>query len=457
MKSILTQREADLVRIMYTQWAGYLSRNKKLSSHYDGVVPVRDIGISIPPPIVSKLQRCSMMWCRQAVKRVADGSILEGYNFSEEEPDGFSEIFEANDVINKYDETLPSQLQHGPSFWTVTAGADGEPLAIVSSYDALHATAIWDYRHNRELCGMAIVDVDPEEPSLPTAVNFYAPDGSIVEMEKGRGGWTMRRLKSHTGQCCMIVMRNEPDKQHPFGKSIITPAILSLEEEANREAIRMVLHAELYTSPTRWIMGADDDMFDRKSFEQYLGSVLAVPLPDANTTPTTGTYAQGTMEPHIAYIRQLANQFAAEASIPIHSLLYTEANPASAEAIEASRHDLIERVQKLNRLNGASLKKIALNTLSLMREVPINELPESDKSFSAQFRNPTMPSLASSADAAYKLAASVEGFAGTTTFWRMLGYNDRQIADINSEIEANKALLIERQNELLVNEVTTWK
>lgn len=441
MESILTQREADLIRIMYAQWSGYLARNQKLSSHYDGVVPVRDIGISIPPPIVNKLQRCSMMWCRQAVKRVADGSILEGYNFVNGEPDGFKEIFEANDVINKYDETLPSQLQHGPSFWTITAGAENEPLAIISSYDAMHATALWDYRHNRELCGLSIVDVDPENPDIPTAVNFYAPDGSIVEMTaSSSGGWNMRRLKSNTGQCCMVVMRNEPDKQHPFGKSVITPAILSLEEEANREAIRMVLHAELYTSPTRWIMGADDDMFDRKSFEQYLGSVLSVPMPDTSSEkiPTTGTYAQGSMEPHIAYIRQLANQFAAEASIPIHTLLYTEANPASAEAIEASRHDLIERVQKLNRLNGASLHKIALNTLSLMRETPISELPESDRTFSAQFRNPTMPSLAASADAAYKLAAAVDGFAGTTTFWRMLGYNDRQIADINAEIEINK-------------------
>lgn len=34
-------------------------------------------------------------------------------------------------------------------------------------------------------------------------------------------------------------------------------------------------------------------------------------------------------------MRQLANQFAAEASIPIHSLLYTDANPASADALEA--------------------------------------------------------------------------------------------------------------------------
>lgn len=437
MNNVLTSEEEGLIRAMHAQWAAYLSRNQNLSNHYNGLVPVQDIGISVPPPIVNKLKRCSMMWSRQAVKRIADGSILEGYNFETNEPSGFQYVWDANDVINKYDETLPSQLQHGPSFWTVTAGAQGEPESIISSYDAMHATALWDYRHNRILCGLAIVDVDPENRDQPTAVNFYAPDGSIVEIEQGNGKWLMRRLRSDVGRCCMEVMRNEPDKMHPFGKSVITPAILSLEEEANREAIRMVLHAELYTSPTRWVMGADDEMFDEKAWEQYLGSVFVVPQPDGNGTPTTGTYSQGTMEPHIAYIRQLANQFAAEASIPIHSLLYTEANPASAEAIEASRHDLVERVQKVNRLNGASLRNISLIALSLLEKKPFAELSENTRSFSAQFRNPLMPTLAASADAAQKLGASVPGFAGTPTYWRMLGYNDRQIADINAEIAAN--------------------
>lgn len=439
----LTEQESVLVREMIKQWAAYLPKNELLSQHYDGKVPINDMGISIPPPIARKLSRCSMMWSRQAVKRVADASVIEGFGFSGDAPAGFLEAMEQNAVIDKYDETLPSQLQHGPSFWTITAGDTGEPDFVISSYDALHATALYDYRHNRIMCGMSIVDVDRRHPEKPTAINFYAPDGSIVEYELVLGRWVSRRLNCGTGRCAMEMMRTEPDKKHPFGNSLITPAILSLEEEANRQAQRMVLHSELFTSPTRYILGANDDIFENGRWQAYLGSILALPAIDeeGENLPQTGQYAQASIQPHISYIRQLASQFAAEASIPIHSLLYTDANPASAEAINASRNDLIERVRKLNRINGQSLKNIALLAMSIQQEKPVSELGELEQSFSVQWRNPLTPSLASSADAAQKLAASVPGFAGTPTFWRMLGYTDRQIADIEAEIASNTLAL----------------
>lgn len=431
-RDVVTAEERGMIQEMIANWTAHIVKNRNLSDHYNGKVPVQDVGISIPPPMVSKLSRCSMMWCKQAVKRVADASIIDGFYGDER----VLEVMNANELIDQYVETLPSQLQHGVSFWTVTAGGEGDPKVLISSYDAEHATALYDYRHRRVLCGLAIIDVDVKDPTKPTAYNFYAPDGTIVEADLVKGGWVYRRLNGGSGRCMMEVMRNDPDKQHPFGKSAITPAILSLEEEANREAVRMVMHSELYTAPTRWVMGAPDDIFDGERWQAYLGSIFALPTdPDSGERPTTGQYSQGDMQPHISYIRQLANQFAAEASIPIHSLLYTEANPASAEAIEASRNDLIEKVNRLNSLNGHSMQNIALMVQSILEEKPIADL-DVDNTFSVKWRNPLHPSLAASADAATKLAASVPGFAGTPTYWSMLGYTDDQIAEIEKEIEA---------------------
>ena len=90
----------------------------------------------------------------------------------------------------------------------------------------------------------------------------------------------------------------------------------------------------------------DDDIFANKErWDAYLGSFFALPVNEEGANPQTGQYPQGDMQPHISYMRQLANMFAAEAQIPVHSLLYTEANPTSADAIEASRNDLIEKVK----------------------------------------------------------------------------------------------------------------
>lgn len=444
MDKNLTPKEQEMLTALEMQWSKHLSRNLLLSSHYDGKFRVDNLGINIAPEMTKKLKKPLMMWSRQAVKRVADASIVEGYRFAGDAPEGFMLAMDENKVSDKYDETLPSQGTHGLSFWTTTAGDDNEPPFVISSYDALHATVLWDNRHSTELCGLAILNTDPKDSTKVTAKNFYAPNGDIVEFENLNGKWISRRLKCGTGRCCMTAMRNEPDKQHPLGKSIITPSILQLEKEVNREAVRMILHTELFTAPQRYIAGANEDVMNEEVMKLFLASFLSMPPTNVDgdqVIPEIGQLSQTSMQPHINYIRQLANQFAAEASIPIHSLLYTEANPASAEAIEASRHDLVERVEKLNRLNGQSFRKIAMLGMSILEQKPVAELGEVERSFSVQWRNPLTPTLASSADAAGKLAASVPGFAGTPTFWRMMGYDDKQIEALNAEIDANRARL----------------
>ena len=435
----LTSEERAMLDEMIVQWGDHISRNKTLSKHYDGKVGIQDLGISIPPKIVQMFRgRTALMWSKQVVNRVADCSVIEGFKFNGAAPAGFLDMMDRNEIIDQYDETLPSQLTHGLSLWTVTAGDTGEPPVIISSYDAEHATALYDYRNRTTLAGLAIIDVDIYQPNQPTALNFYLPNGDIVEAERtSTGRWIYNRLNNGLGRCAMEIMRNDPDKNHPFGKSAITPAIIAHEDEANRQFVRMATSEELGAAPQKWIMGVDEDYFDGEEWEAYLGSILTARNNDEANPPTTGQYPATDATPHIAYIRQLANQIAAEGSIPIHSLLYTEANPASAEAIQASRNDLVEKVEKLNRHNGHSLRNIGLMALSIMEGKPVSQLGELERSLSVKFKNPMHPTLAQSGDAAAKLAKQVPGFAGTPTFWRMLGLTEEEIANLQAEIDAN--------------------
>lgn len=443
MKDELTIEEHGYFSELKDVWASRLAMNQKRMAHYEGKVDVAalDLGISIPPPIVRKLRRCSMMWSKQAVNRIADTSVIDGYRFRDGVPNGFADIWEANEVVDQYDETMPSTATHGLSMWTVTKGMENEQPVVVSSYDAEHAAALYDYRHRRTLAGLTVVDVDYKDPNRITSANLFLPNGDVIQMEQNsRGQWATKRHKNGTGRCMMEVMRNDPDKQHPFGKSAITPAIMTLEDEANREAVRMVMHAELYTAPTRWVMGAPDDIFENNRWEAYLGSIFALPKDGDGDKPTTGSYPIGDFTPHVSYIRQLANQFASEASIPIHSLLYTEANPASAEAIEASRNDLIEKVTKVNRLNARSLERIGKLALSLLEETAYDELGENERSLRVDFVNPRHATPTQMADEATKTVADVPEFANTRHYWKMKGYRDDEIDAIMSDISRNGAL-----------------
>ncbi|WP_165057049.1 phage portal protein [Adlercreutzia sp. ZJ176] len=435
----MTDYESRLLIACVDKWRSVAARNDELTERYDGNFKVKNLGIAIPPEVAKLINMPLMMWSQQAVDRVVNGSVIDGYKFSGSAPSGFLEAMDRNHFIEKYDETLPSLGTHGVAFATATKGTDGEPDFVISTYDANHAGVLWDYRQDRELCGIVIVDIDVTTDVLvPTVVNFHTPCGDIVEVDATGDTVKTRRIKCGTGRPCIVAFRNNPDKRHPLGKSMITKAIKDIEDEANRTALRLVVASEVYTYPTKYISGANEDVLGADA-KVALNKWLALPpIDEDGNIPTVGQLNGQDLQPLINYERQLANQFAAEASIPIHSLLYTEANPASAEAMDASRHDLVEKIDRLNRLAGATIKKLALLCMSIQQEVPVELLGDTERTFSVQWKNPTLPSLAASADAAQKLASTVEGFAGTPTYWHMLGYNDSQITDIMAEIKENK-------------------
>lgn len=449
LKDLLTEQEFPMCQEMLSQWSGLITKNKMLSNHYNGKINVKSLGMAIPPALQNKI-KAGMQWSNQAVRRISDISVIDGFSFSGDTPAGFEAMMSDNDFIGQYEETTPSQLTHGCSFWTVTAGDTdkGEPPVVIASYDALHATALYDYRHRRTLCGLVIVDVDVRNPKNPIAFNFYAPNGDIVETWCDKAGnWTGRRLHTSVGRCLMEVMRNDPDKEHPFGNSVISPSIMSLEDQANSAFVRLICTSEFAASIQRWVMGADDSMFDGDAWNQLMGGMLLAPVTDTTNEvlPQVGQFPQIDTSPQIKTIRELASLFAAEASIPIHSLLYTEANPASAEAIEASRYDLVLKAERVNMLNGATIRNIVMLALSIIQEKPASELGDVERSFTVQWKNPRMASLAASADAATKIASEVPGFAGTTTYWRMLGFDAKQAEGIRSEI--NSAVSIGARDE----------
>ena len=62
-----------------------------------------------------------------------------------------------------------------------------------------------------------------------------------------------------------------------------------------------------------------------------------------------------------------------------------------------------------------------------------DELDESEKDIIAHFKNPAMPSVAVTADAALKIASARQNFAGTDTFLEMIGFDQADIRRIKSQ------------------------
>lgn len=195
---------------------------------------------------------------------------------------------------------------------------------------------------------------------------------------------------------------------------------------------------EFATSPQKYLLGVSDEQYDAlvdQRFKQYVGSIFySTYNPETGEKPTYGQLAQGNIEPHVQMLRMLATQYSAATGLTVTDTgVINDANPTSSDAIIAQSQTLILMAEQLNRSNGDALYRIARMALAIEMDTLPNALPEDVQRMMAHFKNPAMPSLASTADAAIKIASAREGFAQTDIFLEMIGFDQADIRRIRSQ------------------------
>ena len=139
----------------------------------------------------------------------------------------------------------------------------------------------------------------------------------------------------------------------------------------------------------------------------------------------------------------LATQFSAATGLTVTDTgVVNDANPTSSDAILAQSQTLVNMAEQLNESNGDALRTIALMALAITNGVALRDLPDDQKNVVAHFKNPAMPSVAVTADAAIKIAASREGFAQTDTFLEMIGFGPADIRRIKAQEQLARGLTV---------------
>ena len=104
--------------------------------------------------------------------------------------------------------------------------------------------------------------------------------------------------------------------------------------------------------------------------------------------------------------------------------------------------------QQLNQGNRDALNIIIQMAQAVARNVTLSELTEDELSMTAHFKNPAMPSVAVTADAAIKIASARQEFASTDTFLEMIGFDQADIRRIKEQEQRvrGQQVLIEVEN-----------
>nr|DAS15900.1 MAG TPA: PORTAL PROTEIN [Caudoviricetes sp.] len=145
------------------------------------------------------------------------------------------------------------------------------------------------------------------------------------------------------------------------------------------------------------------------------------------------------MTPFLEMRRSLAAEFSAASCVPISSLGIVQDNPSSAEAIYASKEDLVIEATALNRANGYSLDRVVQNMVLLRDGGSAYDMDDELARVSTRWRNPAMPSVVSQSDAMVKQISAIPELAQTDVALEELGYTAEQIIRIRSQIRRAQA------------------
>ena len=186
------------------------------------------------------------------------------------------------------------------------------------------------------------------------------------------------------------------------------------------------------------MLGVSDDQYDaviNNKFKQYVGSIItSTTNPETGEKPTFGQLSQGSIEPHVQMVRLLATQFSAATGLSVSDTgVINDANPTSSDAILAQTQTLVLLAEQLNKANGDALKTIGVMAVAISQGVSIDDLNTEDVNVIAHFKNPAMPSVSVTSDAAIKIASVRQGFAKTDTFLEMIGFDQADIRRIKGQ------------------------
>lgn len=437
-------RFASLLNI-YNQ---HFAKNQVKERYYEGNVTLNEVNLGLAlPDGISKLE-IGCAWGAKTVDVLAGLSMFDGFVGVNGTTDADLErLVVDNNLIGEYAKACRDELKYGCTFATLSA--DEEIGCKIRFHSPQTAAAKWNGEKGRIDCGFAVIDSVQDNITqiwVPSLINYYTDDFVWVLRRNGQQ-WSAEGYRHQMRRPLMEALIWNATSSKPFGRSRIKEPIRRLIQGYVRTIANATIGLEFATSPQKYLLGITDEQYDavvNQKFKQYVGSIIASTVnPETGEKPTFGQLTQGSIGPHVEMIRVLATQFSAATGLTVTDTgVVNDANPTSSDAILAQSRTLTGMAEQLNVGNGDSLRVIAQMATAIKNNVPMDDLTDEQRQVIAHFKNPAMPSVAVTADAAIKIASARAAFANTDTFLEMIGFSQADIRRIREQEQRARGLAL---------------
>lgn len=436
----LNDVERDQLRELLKVFYNHSEKNYLKDKYYEGKISLGEVNLGIALPEGMRSLEIGCAWGAKTVDVLAARSMFDGFvGMNGAEIDILNDIVVGNSLEAEYMKACRDELKYGCTFATLYE--DPQIGCKIRFHSPKTAAALWNGDKGRIDCGFAIIDTVPDEKYAlnwrPTLVYMYT-DSAIWELHREGSLWSAIEHRHNMGRPLMEALIWNATSDKPFGRSRIKEPIRRLIQGYVRTIANATIGLEFATAPQKYLLGVTDEQYDsliNQKFRQYVGSIIASTTnPETGEKPSFGQLQQGTLSPHVEMVRVLATQFSAATGLPVTDTgVVNDANPTSSDAIEAQTKTLVGLAQDLNKGNANALRTIAQMALAIANDTSLSDLPDEQKNVMAHFKNPAMPSVAVTADAAIKIASARQAFANTDTFLEMIGFDQADIRRIKAQ------------------------
>lgn len=400
------------------------ARNRMRTRLYDAHKNVEQFGITIPPPM--KKFATVLGWPAKAVDTPArrirpDGfSIRQGSDLFEEVQNALAQPRPM--AVEKL--AIQSSLKHSCAFVFTTGSDSDDGEVLLTAASALDASATVDPRTGNTLAALE---------RFEGGWVLYLPGKTIsIERRNGKNIVTHRTERGHDRVTCTVYSWGKTIDR-PFGRSRITRPLIGYTDIGVRILLRQESHAEFFSTPQRFALGARPDDFTDESgrvisaWEALIGGMLAMPdIPieeeqqEKLRRVELGQFAQASMQPHSDHLKTIAMMVSSETSLPLNYLGIVQENPPSADAIRASEGDLVQIVEDELDWYRDSRANLARDVAAVLHGEWTPEMSKDLRGIRAEFRDPATPTKGAEGDWAIKMVSAFDWLKESEIMMRII-------------------------------------
>lgn len=441
----LSDHEMRIVKGLTAQLRSCRPRNLLRKRLIDGKAAVKAMSPMLPPYL--RRTGAVLGWPMKACEAVNRRVRLEGFDLPGGDISryGLDQVLTENQYLLEVRQTQLSSLTHGVA-WEIVGRGDtsvGEPEVYITSRSALDGTGEWN-RRTRRLDSFLDVYKWSDSGEEPRDFMLYLP-GYTVTVVKG----VVEDVEEHGLPhipVTPVVYRPTLDK--PFGRSRLTRSMMFLTGAAVRALLRMEGTADFYGTPHILLLGALLEQFQdsngtaASTWDFLMSKINAIPDDDQdaiNPRAEVVQLQQGSQQPHMDSLDQIAAAFAGETGIPVGSLGVgiKQANPTSAESYESSREDLIGEAEDAQDVWGG--QHVRTMQLAYMTLTGRDSLPPALRGLLPRFRDARRVTRSAAADATLKLTTAFPWMVESEAILENVGFDKATTDRLKADLAAYRA------------------